>query len=380
MKSWGMMSWSDTSSGSISLSTAISEALTVSTTRGERVCVVGGVVRDLLMGRAVGDYDLDLVVEGSAREFAIALQRVVGGELKEHTTFLTCKLTAPFSSLREGVTHSVGATNEPLLSEIDIVTSRSEVYHRPGALPQVVAASLEEDLARRDFSCNAMALSLAAYQICFRESPGFVDGRRLGEFAAQHHFFDPCNGLADIRNGELRILHPRSFVDDPTRLFRALRYASRLGFSLESSTEGSFRQAVSDGVLQTISARRIWNEVVTVLEEAAAQEILREGLDRGLFMYFPLVDEALLGSIEEPLNRLAASRDKEQVEDVISARKMVVFVRGLQQGKEALITALQESRTLVRGAREVLICITRGDAQPPQSFSRAQLLASLALR
>lgn len=379
------MNCSVSGSGLIPLGRAIAEARAVGTARNERVCVVGGVVRDLLMGRAVGDYDLDLVVEGSAREFAGDLQRVVGGELKEHGSFLTCKLSAPFQcGDQERVFKSdAGPPDAPsgvVLSEIDIVTARTEVYPQPGALPQVVAARLEEDLARRDFSCNAMALSLAAYERCVGEPPGSVDGARLADYSAQHHFLDPFNGVADLRTGVVRILHAGSFIDDPTRLFRAVRYACRLGFSLETSTEEEFARAVSHGALRTISVRRVWNEVVTTLDEEDAVGTLSEMLGRGLFAHFPLVDATLLGALEEPLKRIAANRVGERAEDVISARKMVFLGLGLQARKEPLIVQLQESRSLVRGARALLDSGGSVGAVQVAGVSPAQLLAHKALR
>jgi tRNA nucleotidyltransferase (CCA-adding enzyme) len=162
----------------------------------EPVYVVGGAVRDLLFGR--GRADLDLVVEGDA--FALAAR--LGAEPLAHERFGTAKV-------RLGD------------HEVDIAAARSEAYAAPGTLPEVTPASLADDLGRRDFTVNAMAIPLA----------------RTAEL------IDPHGGRADLGAGLLRVLHPASFLDDPTRALRAARYASRLGLTLEPETERLLRAA-----------------------------------------------------------------------------------------------------------------------------------------
>jgi tRNA nucleotidyltransferase (CCA-adding enzyme) len=157
----------------------------------EPVFLVGGAVRDLLLGR--GRADIDLVVEGDAAALALRL----GADVVSHERFATAKVNL------DG--HGV-----------DIATARTESYPHPGALPEVEpAAQIEADLARRDFTINAMAIPL-------RGEPDLID---------------PHGGKADLAAGLLRVLHPRSFVDDPTRALRAARYAARFGFELEPETE-----------------------------------------------------------------------------------------------------------------------------------------------
>lgn len=160
----------------------------------EPVYVVGGAVRDLLLGR--GRTDLDLVVEGDA--FALATR--LGAEPLAHERFGTAKVRL------DG-------------HEIDIAAARSETYAAPGTLPEVAPASLADDLGRRDFSINAMAIQLAG----------------------PAELIDPHGGRADLDAGLLRVLHPASFVDDPTRALRAARYAARLGLSLDPETEALLR-------------------------------------------------------------------------------------------------------------------------------------------
>src|SRR5215213_453598 len=185
----------------------------------EPVYLVGGAVRDLLLGR--GRTDIDLVVEGDAAALAARL----GAETVEHERFSTAKVRL------DG--HSV-----------DIATARTESYARPGALPEVAPAeSIEADLGRRDFTVNAMAVPL--------------DGTRL---------IDPHGGHADLQAGVLRILHPRSFSDDPTRALRAARYAARFGFELDSGT----RTAIVETDLGTVSADRRANELLRLAGEPQA--------------------------------------------------------------------------------------------------------------
>jgi tRNA nucleotidyltransferase (CCA-adding enzyme) len=173
------------------------------------VYLVGGVVRDLLLGRERAD--LDLVVEGDA----IAIARRLGGELIVHERFGTAT-----------VRHDDTA--------IDLATARAETYPWPGALPEVRPGTLADDLARRDFTINAMALALG-------------DGELV----------DPHDGTADLDTGVVRVLHEGSFSDDPTRALRAARYAARLGLEPEARTAELLRGAD----LGTVSADRVEAEV-----------------------------------------------------------------------------------------------------------------------
>jgi tRNA nucleotidyltransferase (CCA-adding enzyme) len=186
--------------------------------------LVGGVVRDLLLGRAVAD--LDVAIEGDAE----ALTALPGFSPEREGLFLTGRLE------RGDV-------------RIDVARARAETYPRPGALPEVSPASITEDLARRDFTVNAMAFPL--------------NGER--------ELLDPHGGLDDLRAGQLRVLHDRSFVDDPTRALRAARYAARFGFALEPETAGLIRGTD----LATVSEDRIENELRRIASEADPAAALR---------------------------------------------------------------------------------------------------------
>jgi tRNA nucleotidyltransferase (CCA-adding enzyme) len=193
-------------------------------TSADPVYLVGGAVRDLLLGRDRGD--VDVVVEGDAA----ALAQQLGGAVVEHERFRTAKAEI------EGV-------------QLDLASARSESYAHPGALPEVWPAAIEEDLGRRDFTINAMALPLQG------------DGPLL----------DPHRGLADLESGRLRVLHQGSFVDDPTRALRAARYAARFEFGLEPETEALLRAAD----LETVSEDRRDAELRRIAAEPLAHEALR---------------------------------------------------------------------------------------------------------
>ena len=194
---------------------------------GLALYLVGGTVRDLLLGRT--RTDIDLAVEGDGMGFAARLARASGARSTPNARFLTATVEMP-----EG--HS-----------LDVATARSETYERPGALPRVASATMDVDLARRDFTINAMAVSL--------------NGRCFGDLV------DPFEGRADLQKKRVRILHDRSFVDDPTRLFRAVRFEQRLRFRLERGTERRFREAVAEGLIGHLSGPRLLEQLKLVCFE-----------------------------------------------------------------------------------------------------------------
>lgn len=201
---------------------------------GARAFAVGGVVRDVLIdgagtARAEGR-DLDVVVEGDAIAVARRVARALGGTLTVHPSFGT----ASIEGLRPG--------------RLDLVTARAERYAAPGALPTVRAGTILDDLARRDFGVNAMAVELAS------------GGLRL---------LDPLGGRQDVLRRRLRVLHPLSFVEDPTRIFRAARYAARLGFSLERATLRAQALALRLTPYPALSGARIAAEIERLLDDRA---------------------------------------------------------------------------------------------------------------
>jgi len=209
---------------------ALGRLLNLARKRSLSVYLVGGSVRDLLLGRP--HLDLDLALEGDAIGLARELAAATGGRLTSHRRFGTATVRG------EGFA-------------LDLAMTRTETYARPGALPSVRPADLRQDLARRDFTVNAMALGLS----------GPDEGSVV----------DPCGGQSDLERGLIRVLHQASFQDDATRILRALRYAGRLRFRLEPRTRDLLRRDLS--FLDTISGARLRRELILILREEKGPEI-----------------------------------------------------------------------------------------------------------
>ena len=205
------------------------------------VYLVGGAVRDLLLDQPV--VDVDLAVEGDGPRTAREIAARLDGEASPHERFGT-------ATVRAGTL------------AFDIAATRSETYPEPGALPEVRAAGLAEDLGRRDFAINAMAAAL--------------QGDELG------HLHDPHSGSADLDARIVRVLHDRSFIDDPTRLLRAVRYEVRLDFKMDEPTEELAREAARRNALATVSGPRIRDELLDLLREHAGPRGLVRLVELGL--------------------------------------------------------------------------------------------------
>jgi tRNA nucleotidyltransferase (CCA-adding enzyme) len=208
------------------------------TRRGLPLYIVGGSVRDLLLGRRVNDFDL--TVEGDAIALARSLASRHGGGVTAHTKFGTAKWFLP-EALRTD--HNT----------LDLISARSETYKHPAALPTVKSGSIQNDLRRRDFSINALALRL--------------DGSHFGELGDEH------GGLHDLQNKVVRVLHPRSFIDDPTRMYRAVRYEGRYGFRIADDTLALIPEARP--FVERLSAQRLRHELDLILDEPEAVGMLK---------------------------------------------------------------------------------------------------------
>ena len=202
--------------------------------------LVGGFVRDLLLGQPVNDFDF--VVEGDAIKLGRKLVEMYGGTLTPHFKFHTAIWHLPAGwNLTPGT--------------IDLITARKEMYEKPGALPTVTPSTIDDDLRRRDFTVNAMALRL--------------DGEGLGEI------LDPMDGRSDLERGMIRVLHPLSFVDDPTRIFRAIRYEGRYGFAMDAETQNLVNPDALK-ILRSLSGERLRHELDLILnEEQASVMVMR---------------------------------------------------------------------------------------------------------
>ena len=214
--------------------------------RDRSLYLVGGVVRDVILGS--GKPDLDFVLESPAIEFAAALAGQFGGKLNTYPRFGTATWI-----LDEVVAGKLSLPYDEIPHRIDFVTARSEQYIHATALPTVRPGDIEQDLERRDFSINALALQL---------SPKPQSGRLI----------DISGGLADLNAGLIRVLHDRSFVDDPTRILRAIRFSVRLGFAIESQTAQRMQSALP--LLGRVSGPRLRNEIDLILREQHPAEAL----------------------------------------------------------------------------------------------------------
>jgi tRNA nucleotidyltransferase (CCA-adding enzyme) len=222
----------------------------IAASKGQRAYFVGGVVRDLFLKRR--NLDLDLVVEGDALPLARQLAKGRDGKLVTHPRFGTATL-------------QYGAFS------IDLVTARSETYAEPGALPTVKPGSIQDDLFRRDFSINAMAVS--------------IDPARFGDLV------DPYGGKSDLDRHLIRVLHQRSFKDDPTRVWRALRYEQRLGFRLEFDTTTQLQRDAT--IMERISGDRLRHELERILEEDYPEKVFYRAERLGVLRHLHL---ALMGN------------------------------------------------------------------------------------
>jgi len=210
---------------------------------GAEVYAVGGFVRDLLLG--IRNLDVDVLVEPDGIALARAWARRAGGTVKAEPRFGTAKVALP-----DGLA-------------VDFATARSESYARPGALPDVEPSSISDDLQRRDFTVNALALCL-----------------RPERFAVLR---DPFGGRADLERRVLRVLHNLSFVEDPTRVFRAARFELRFRLKLEPHSEALARQAVAGGALGTLTPERLRAELQRCCETQRTVGVFLRLEDLGVF-------------------------------------------------------------------------------------------------
>ena len=189
------------------------------------IYLVGGPIRDVLLGRPVAD--LDFVVEGDGPQLAKEMAAELDGEVIVHSRFGTASVVMAGT-------------------RVDVVTARRETYSHPAVLPDVTPGNIADDLHRRDFSINALALPLAD------SCPQVLDLH---------------GGIDDMGRGLIRSLHDDSFVDDPTRIFRAVRYEQRLGFSIEEDTFDQLQSAVAQGHIASLTPDRVRHELERILQE-----------------------------------------------------------------------------------------------------------------
>ena len=284
-----------------SVLTARIEAIAaVSRRQGAPVYLVGGFVRDLLLGRE--NRDLDVVVEGDGPTFAARLAEALGGRVRTHPAFLTAVVTDP-----QGF-------------HVDVATARGELYRAPAALPEVQAATLRQDLFRRDFPVNALAIRLGP-------EPGY-------------ELIDLFGGRRDLEEKTLRVLHDRSFLDDPTRILRAVRLELRLGFRISPETLRLVRAAVSAGIFDRLSGSRLQGELAALLGDPALAQAGIERLDEleVLRRIDPILE--LDGAARERLRRVLAAHDEHRLEGIaeppVAAWRLPLMALASPWGEEDL--------------------------------------------
>jgi tRNA nucleotidyltransferase (CCA-adding enzyme) len=209
------------------------------------VFIVGGVVRDLFLG--IENYDIDIVVEGDGIKYARELSRSWKGRIKSHEKFRTAVVI-----LTDGF-------------KIDVATARREFYEYPAALPEVELSSIKKDLYRRDFTINAMAIQLN-----------------------QKHFgklIDFFGGQKDLRIGIIRVLYNLSFVEDPARIIRAIRFEQRYNFKIDRATEDFLKKAIDDKLLSRLGKKRITEELIIILKEENPLKSLKRMAELGALKY-----------------------------------------------------------------------------------------------
>ncbi|MFH1622099.1 MAG: hypothetical protein ABIA97_03140 [Candidatus Omnitrophota bacterium] len=199
------------------------------------VYLVGGFVRDLILG--VKNFDLDIVVERDGIDFAYKLSRILNAYVLKHRAFKTATITT-----REGL-------------KIDIATCRREFYPEPAALPIVNKGTIDDDLFRRDFTVNAMACH--------------IDFEKFGQFV------DMSGGLSDLRKEKIRFLHEKSFIDDPTRIIRAVRFEQRFKFNIDLKTLQLIKQAKKFKMLERVQKHRIRDEIILIFKEKDPYRVLK---------------------------------------------------------------------------------------------------------
>ena len=235
--------------------------------QGVRAYAVGGCVRDWLLGY-VDAMDVDIAVEGDGIAFARQLAQALEGSIQVHPAFGTSTVLIPRDKLPLSLASTRRDSQRPTRSHravpqqlsgpfrMDVATCRRETYAKPAAYPKVTPGMLKDDLFRRDFTINAMAIALTP--------------RAFGRL------IDPFHGANDLRWKRLRILHARSFLDDPSRILRGIRFAHRFGLCWERKTEQAMREALAAGALEWLNAGRLRKERQRMAHEPSPEACLQD--------------------------------------------------------------------------------------------------------
>ena len=286
--------------------------------RGISLYLVGGVVRDLVLKRQ--NWDLDVTIEGDGVAFARGVAERYGADLAMFERFATARLVLP-----GGI-------------KLDIASTRRESYVQPAALPDVVPASLREDLYRRDFTINAMAIQLNA-----------------AHFGQLH---DPYGGQRDLKAKTIRVLHEGSFVDDPTRIFRAIRFLQRFRFRLEPETARLLAEAAATDLVQKLSGPRLCNEILCLFGERDPGTLIRSLADLRLLRFlhphlrYTKKVQRLVGALPRALIWWTARCSSLPID------RPLVYLMALFGGAEQVVVEAVVRRLMLSNeqAKKVLVC------------------------
>ena len=258
--------------------------------QGVSAYVVGGFVRDLLL--RIANFDVDIVIEDDGIQFAKALGKELNAKVVSHKKFGTSVICLPDGS------------------KVDVATARTEFYQHPAALPTVEMSSIKSDLFRRDFTFNSLAVKLNG-----KDAFALLD------------FF---NGQRDLKDKVVRVLHNLSFIEDPSRAFRAIRFEQRLGFRIGRQTEAFIKRAVKRKYIEKLSGARLYNELVLILKEPHPLNCLRRMKDFDLLQFIhPKV-----------LKRKKDFDVIERVQEVFSLSRIVHLVQDCDDGYVVLLAML----------------------------------------
>ncbi len=273
--------------------------------------MVGGVARDLLLERA--NLDIDFVIEGDAIDFASALQAEFGGRVHPYPPFGTATWT-----IDRDASEKLGVSLEHIPDHLDFASARSELYEHPTALPTVYNSGIKLDLRRRDFTINALAIQLSPER-------------------HQWNILDFYGGLSDLKESLIRVLHSLSFVDDPTRILRAIRFSERLQFTIEPRTTELIQTALP--MLKRITGERIQNEISLILqEENVARAILKLEAIGILRHIHP--DFHINADMQPVFERLEDEDKPRWIQDSLTLRWHVLMGRVVHNSVEAIALQL----------------------------------------
>ena len=290
--------------------------------------LVGGLVRDLLLGHT--NLDVDIAVEGDGMTFARRLADRYGAGLKIFEKFATALVVFP-----DGF-------------KLDVATTRCESYAHPTALPTVKPSSIKDDLYRRDFTINALAIRLNV--------------NRFGELV------DLYGGLRDLEHKVIRVLHARSFVDDPTRVFRPIRFEQRFGFRIEKHTLTLLKEAAASDLVHRLSGPRLRNEVMRLLSEQAPIRTIRRMAEFDLlrFLHTGLAWTARLAGLLSDLGKSLAWWTKQYPRRSLD-RALVYFI-GLMDELSASATGAVVKRLAMPGKETRKVQLVKKHLEPALRF------------